>query len=621
MFKRNKPTTIKGLREVLVGEMGLKAGDRIIVSSSFGNLKVNYSPKEIVELLMAIVTDKGTIMMPFFTPNNSDIRGNAPRLFNMSETKSGVSEISYVFSKMPGVVRSIHPTKSVCIWGKDAEELANGHENAATPFSWDSPMGKLLKIGCKSIGLGVKNIPIFHVIEDILSDQITCNQPNKYRLHLIKGDIPEINDYASEGIVLDNYLPISDYVSSLKVKSFQIIKFGKTFIYSVDNTDLLRAVQGAYISGKTRCNNYAGEDKLVKRKNLIIIGLTPQGLSLLRTLSRLGCNVTAFYHDNKNIGVHSKYGEKIQFEDIYDLKEKIQLLIDDWGFSPICYITSGELLALVLREYKELYHQCVVLSGPYEVVEKLAHKDEMYELAKENGFNVADYITLDKYKEGYLSYPLFMKRNYEIPLFFKAVKLDNEAALKSYVSRIKEGEKKDIIIQQWIDIPKEHLINISGQSFYWEGISKGHLIVSQVRRLKKGITSYIEEVTDTELVGRISQLMDSFMFGLKYNGFAEFEFMYDNKTGALFFIEVNTRTCGLQSSFNQKFKNLGLAALCPASKVELISSEKPIRWMNILRDIRSRIETKDFRHLTDIFHCGFDVFDIHDLKPFIKQLL
>ena len=57
--------------------------------------------------------------------------------------------------------------------------------------------------------------------------------------------------------------------------------------------------------------------------NVIIIGLTPQGLSVLRVLSRAGVDVVAFYMNKKNVGVHSKYGTKILFNDIHDLKNKI----------------------------------------------------------------------------------------------------------------------------------------------------------------------------------------------------------------------------------------------------------------------------------------------------------
>ncbi len=256
-FKGGQKTTLVELRDVLTDDLGLKAGDRIIVSSSFGNLYADYSPQDVVKLLMEIVTEKGCIMMPYYPPTNSTIWAKENNVFDMTETKSGTGVITNVFSKMPGVVKSVHPTKAVCVWGKDASFIAEGHENSSTPFYWDSPYGKFLKMGCKSFGLGLKNIPIFHTFEDVISEPMTFHyQPEKYRLKLIKPDRSEIEveTYVHSDDVLDKCKPAGDYVARLKAKTFKKIKFGTAFLYSVDNTDLFETVRTAYANGNTRYN-------------------------------------------------------------------------------------------------------------------------------------------------------------------------------------------------------------------------------------------------------------------------------------------------------------------------------------------------------------------------------
>ena len=254
-FKGGKKTTIEELREVLVDELGLKAGDCIIVASSFGNLNADYSPKDVVELLMSIVTEEGTIMMPYYPPTNSTIWAKENRIFDMVETKSGMGIITNVFSKMPGVIKSVHPTKAVCVWGKDAESIADGHEKATTPFYWDSPYGKYLKRGCKSIGLGLKNIPIFHTFEDVLANPFSFHyQKEKYKLRLIKVDRSEIEieTFVHDDNILDKCKSAGDYVASLKAKTFKKVSFGTAFLYSVDNTDLFEVVKKAYMNGNAR---------------------------------------------------------------------------------------------------------------------------------------------------------------------------------------------------------------------------------------------------------------------------------------------------------------------------------------------------------------------------------
>lgn len=355
--------------------------------------------------------------------------------------------------------------------------------------------------------------------------------------------------------------------------------------------------------------------------NVIIIGLTPQGLSVLRVLSRAGTDVVAFYISKKNVGVHSKYGTKILFNDIPDLKNKIHELVRKLEYKPLCYITSGELLALILREYKELYEECEVISGPFEVVELLAHKDKMYEIARKKGFEVSSYKTLDKYVEGDFNYPLFIKRNYEIPLFFKAACVKDKDEMQSYLEKIHDFQKKDIIVQNYIDIPKEDKLEISAQVFYDNGSLKGCLISEQYRRLKKGLTSMIIELDEGSVKNKIKQMCMDFMSDLQYTGMAEFEFILNKKNNELFFVEVNTRTCGLQSSFAHKFYNLAEILIDPHNGTILQSTIPKIKWMNITRDIRARLQKKDFRKLYEVFLCKYDILDFKDPMPYIRQLL
>lgn len=357
-------------------------------------------------------------------------------------------------------------------------------------------------------------------------------------------------------------------------------------------------------------------------KPIIIIGLTPQGLSVLRVLSQAGKEVVALYQSKRNIGVKSKYGTKIQFNDSNELREKINEITSKHQEKLLCYITSGEMLAMILREYKELYEVCDVIAGPFETIEKLAHKDIMYQIAIEKGFKVAKHFTLDKFREGDLAYPIFMKRNYEIPLFFKAAKIEDKQEFDTYMAKIKEEEKKDILVQEFINIPRKQLMEITAQAFFSQGEMKGVFIANQERRLNKGLTSYIEEITDKNIISLISKLAHDFMQDLKYTGFAEFEFMYNKESKELYFVEVNTRTCGLQSSLAHKWSNITEAITNPHNAPVLVArSNKPLRWMNITRDIRVRLQKRDLSNIFDIFRSKYDILTLKDIKPFISQFL
>ena len=352
---------------------------------------------------------------------------------------------------------------------------------------------------------------------------------------------------------------------------------------------------------------------------VLVLGLTPQGLSVLRVLAREGVEVISFYNNQRNVGRYSKYGEKIFFEDIDDLKDKIMELLRTLNYKPLCYITSGEILASVLRDFPEIYSLCRVISGPYEVIEKLAHKNIMYDIAIAKGLNVARFITLDKYSKGDLNFPLFIKRNYEISLFFKADLIPDEKKMNEYLRKIKPEQKKDIILQEYISIPDSNLNEISVQTFFVKGEPKGFLICNQKERLSKGLTAYLEEIDDLEIRNKMKTLCSSFMRDLHYTGFAEFEFMYDTQKKELFFIEVNTRTCGLQSSLNHKFSNLGQILKSPFDAPPLIERQNHLKWINIQRDLRARFQKKNFSNLSIFYQSSYDILDFDDIRPFIRQ--
>ncbi len=254
-FKGGRKTSIEELRKVLVDELGLKVGDRIIVTSGFGNLNADYTPQDVVNLLMAIVTEEGNIMMPYYPPINSTVWAKEGNVFDMTKTKSGMGIITNVFSKMPGVVMSIHPTKAVCVWGKDAASIAEGHEKSTTPYYWDSPYGKFLNMESKSLGLGVKNIPIVHAMEDILSEPYSFYYQNKkYALKVIQDNGEEllVNTLVHDEKILDKCLAPGDYAISLESKSYIRKEFGLAWLYVVDNNDLFGDMKMAFKKGYTR---------------------------------------------------------------------------------------------------------------------------------------------------------------------------------------------------------------------------------------------------------------------------------------------------------------------------------------------------------------------------------
>lgn len=255
-FLHHDKTSIEELKHVLVEELGVKTGDRLIVTSGFASLNSNgYSPQDVIRLLQDLVGEQGTLMLPYYPPMNSTEWAKKGMVFDMNTTKSGMGILTNVFKKMPGVVMSMHPTKAVCVWGKDAEYYAEGHECSTTPFYWDSPYGKFLKAGSKSLGLGVGNMPMIHTMEDVLSaTQDEYYQKKKYDLELVTQDGSRINvqTYVHDPSILEKCISGKNFVESISNSPINTQEFGDSFVFILDNNELLNLCSGEFSRGHTR---------------------------------------------------------------------------------------------------------------------------------------------------------------------------------------------------------------------------------------------------------------------------------------------------------------------------------------------------------------------------------
>lgn len=249
-------TSLEDLRRVLVDDLGVCPGDKLIVSSGFGSLGAeDYSPKDVIELLQSIVTERGLIMMPYYPPKNSFEWASSGEVFDMTKTKSGMGIVTNIFSKMEDVYMSIHPTKAVCVWGNGAQEIILGHEFSQTPFYWDSPYGKLLKMGSKSLGLGVGNIPIFHTFEDVWdAPRNLYYQEKQYDLDIILPNQEQIKvkTLVHQSYISDRLEPAAEYTRNLKAKSYRRLPFGKSFVWIADNTELSEITKRRFEVGQNR---------------------------------------------------------------------------------------------------------------------------------------------------------------------------------------------------------------------------------------------------------------------------------------------------------------------------------------------------------------------------------
>jgi aminoglycoside 3-N-acetyltransferase len=107
------------------------------------------------------------------------------RTFDVRNTATCVGKIPEVFRKMPGVVRSLHPTHSVAARGPLAPWLVDGHERCESPCGPETPYAKILERDGQILFLGtsLESNTAFHTIEAIAGfPYLLCRKPDTFTI-------------------------------------------------------------------------------------------------------------------------------------------------------------------------------------------------------------------------------------------------------------------------------------------------------------------------------------------------------------------------------------------------------------------------------------------------------
>lgn len=189
--------------------LGVKKGDVLVVHSSLKSMgKVDGGANTVIDGLIEVVGKEGTILFPALTysPCYSTLK------FDVKNTPSCVGYISEVFRNRPDIIRSFHPTHSVCAFGKFAKEITKDHFIDDTPVGENSPYQKLIHYGGKilMLGCGLNPNTFMHGVEEIANAPYCLGEYWEYEMtdydgNVIKKKIKRHNFHRSEGSLVQRY--------------------------------------------------------------------------------------------------------------------------------------------------------------------------------------------------------------------------------------------------------------------------------------------------------------------------------------------------------------------------------------------------------------------------------
>lgn len=165
-------------------EFGLTAGDVVLVHTSMKGLgAVDGGADAVIDALLTVVGETGTLLFPTLTGSADDAPGNPP-VIDLASTPCApwVGVMPEVARNRAGAMRSVHPTHSVVALGANQEHWTTGHEFGHSPCDESSPYFRLMSEGGKILLLGGvdhNSNTSLHCIEEIaavpyhLQDEVT----------------------------------------------------------------------------------------------------------------------------------------------------------------------------------------------------------------------------------------------------------------------------------------------------------------------------------------------------------------------------------------------------------------------------------------------------------------
>ena len=162
--------------------LGLKKDDTILMHSSLSSLgHVDGGAETVIDTLLSVLSE-GTLLLPALSCNTV---GWDNMRFSVRNSPSCVGAITEYFRTRPGVMRSMHPTHSVCGIGVHAEEILGHHLETDTPAGAMSPYSLIRKFNGKILMLGctLKPNTSMHAVEE-LSEPPYLYKPNTSEFEL-----------------------------------------------------------------------------------------------------------------------------------------------------------------------------------------------------------------------------------------------------------------------------------------------------------------------------------------------------------------------------------------------------------------------------------------------------
>lgn len=244
-------------------KLGVVSGDTVLLHSSFKyNNGFKGNAQDVINCLLQTLGPKGNLLMVSMPYGCSSYEYLMKQpIFDVRKTPSKMGIISEVFRRKEGVLRSLHPTHPVLVYGEKAAWIVEGHESSVYPCGKNTPFDKLRLLNGKILFFDVpfRTFTFIHYIEDLIKDELLFRlytaDPIPARMVNYVGNSHILNTYVfdKEAYTTRNPQVLEDEL--LKSQYLKKLKIGRTKLMMVSAED---AVQCTYQMLKNKVYFYSG---------------------------------------------------------------------------------------------------------------------------------------------------------------------------------------------------------------------------------------------------------------------------------------------------------------------------------------------------------------------------
>lgn len=201
----NRIYTKEDLQEMLA-RMGIRPSDTLVIHSSMKAIgQAEGGADTVLDAWMEYMS-RGLLILPTHTWRQM---GKEHRIFDPAEEPSCVGLLTEMFRKRPGVLRSLHPTHSVAVYGRGSREYIEGEELCNTPCTKGGCWSRMDREHTKIllVGVGHERNTFIHAVEEALEvpERLTP-EPELFYIKMADGSLMERPMYR-------HYNPKTDHIS------------------------------------------------------------------------------------------------------------------------------------------------------------------------------------------------------------------------------------------------------------------------------------------------------------------------------------------------------------------------------------------------------------------------